>query len=234
MSAGSVAAARPKDHRAGGGAIPTPALQQLTVKPVPFSMARQLLVREHYLHSFPVGTKLAFGAFVNTRLLGALTLGAGPANAHSLVDSTTPDDCLALTRLWLSAELPKNSESRFLGVVLRFLKRHTNLKFLVSYAEPSQGHLGTIYQAPNWIYTGLSQATPLYDIGNGRHYHSRSLSHAFGSHGLAHFQRHGIDVKLVPQKAKHRYLYFLDSTWRERLRVPVLAYPKREESSEDN
>jgi hypothetical protein len=234
MSAGSVAAARPKDHRAGGGATPTPALQQIKVKPVPFSMARQLLVREHYLHSFPGGTKLAFGAFVGTRLLGALTLGAGPANAYSLVEGATPDDCLALTRLWLSDELPKNSEGRFLGVVLRFLKRHTNLKFLVSYADPSQGHLGTIYQATNWIHTGLSQATPLYDIGNGRHYHSRTLSHAFGSHGLAHFQRHGIDVKLVPQKAKHRYLYFLDSTWRERLRVSVLAYPKREESSEDN
>jgi hypothetical protein len=232
MSAGSVAAARPEDPRAGGGATPTPALQQLTVKPVPFFMARQLLVREHYLHSFPGGTKLAFGAFVGTRLLGALTLGAGPANAYSLVDGANPDDCLALSRLWLSEELPKNSESRFLGIVMRALKRNTSLKFLVSYADPTQGHLGTVYQATNWIYTGLSQATPLYDIGNGRYYHSRSLSHSFGSHGLAHFQRHSIDIKLVPQEAKHRYLYFLDSSWRERLRVPVLAYPKKEESSE--
>jgi hypothetical protein len=167
-------------------------------------------------------------------LLGALTLGAGPANAYSLLDGATPDDCLTLTRLWMSDELPKNSESRFLGIVMRALKRNTSLKFLLSYADPTQGHLGVIYQATNWIYTGLSQATPLYDIGDGRHYHSHSLSHSFGSHGLAHFQRHGIDVKLEPQESKHRYIYFLDSTWRERLRVPVLTYPKREESSEDN
>jgi hypothetical protein len=128
---------------------------------MPFVVARKLLEREHYLHSFPGGTKLAFGAFLSARLLGALTLGAGPAYAYSLVDGATPDDCLTLSRLWLSDELPKNSESRFIGVVLRSLRKNTGLNFLVSYADPAQGHLGTIYQATGWVYTGLSQATPL-------------------------------------------------------------------------
>jgi hypothetical protein len=201
---------------------------------VPFVVARKLLEREHYLHSFPGGTKLTFGAFIGSRLLGALTLGAGPANAYSLVDTATPNDCLTLSRLWLSDELPHNSESRFIGVVLRSLKKYCGLKFLVSYADPAQGHVGTIYQATGWVYTGLSQATPLYDIGDGKRYPSRSLSHCFGSHGLAHFQRHGIDVRLVPQQAKHRYLYFLDPAWRERLRVPELPYPKKEVTGESN
>lgn len=224
--AGSVAAAQPEDRRAGGGATPTPALQSFMVQPVPFSVARRLLEREHYLHSFPGGTKLAFGAFLGTRLLGALTLGAGPAQAYALVEGATPDDCLTLSRLWLSDELPRNSESRFIGVVLRCLRKHTNLKFLVSYADPAQGHMGTIYQATGWVYTGLSQATPLYDIGDGKQYHSRSLSHAFGSHGIAHFQKHGVQVKLLPQQAKHRYLCFLDSAWRGRLKGPAMVYPK--------
>jgi hypothetical protein len=196
------------------------------VRPVPFSVAKQLLVRQHYLHSFPGGTKLAFGSFLGNRLLGALTLGAGPANAYALVDGAIAGDCLALIRLWLSDDLPRNSESRFIAIVLRFLKQHTDLRFLVSYADPAQGHVGTIYQATGWIYTGLSQATPLYDIGDGRARHSRSLSHAFGTHGLAYFQRHGMDAKLVPQQAKHRYIYFLDPSWRSRVKPPVLAYPK--------
>jgi hypothetical protein len=128
-------------------------------------LAKRLLEREHYLHSLPGGTKLAFGAFSGTRLMGALTLGAGPANAYALVNGATPDDCLTLSRLWLSDELPRNSESRFIGIVIRALKRNTGLSFLVSYADPAQGHLGTIYQATGWVYTGLSQATPLYDTG---------------------------------------------------------------------
>jgi hypothetical protein len=167
MSAGSVAAARPEDPRAGGGATPAPALHSLQVQPIPILMARRLLEREHYLHSLPGGTKLAFGVFLGGGLMGALTLGIGPLNAYSLVEGATPDDCLTLTRLWLSDSLPQNSESRCLGVVLRSLKRHTSLKFLVSYADPTQGHLGTIYQATGWLYIGLSQATPFTTLVPG-------------------------------------------------------------------
>jgi hypothetical protein len=128
--------------------------------------------------------------------------------------------------LWLSDELPRNSESRFIGVVLRSLRKHTDVKFLLAYADPSQGHVVTIYQAIGWLYTGLSQATPLYDFGDGRQHHSRSLGHVFGSHGLAHLRRQGVQVRLVPQRAKHRYLYLLDPSWRSRVRVRVLPYPK--------
>jgi hypothetical protein len=232
MSAGSVAAARTKDHWARGGATPTPALQQIQVKPVPVVLARRLIEREHYLHSLPGGTCLAFGVFIGSSLLGALTFGVGPANAYSLVKDAKPDDCLTLTRLWLTDEPPRNSESRVLGIVLRSLKRHTRVKFLVSYADPAQGHLGIIYQATGWLYTGLSEAMPLYDVGDGRLRHSRSLSHAYGTHSVQHFAKHGISVKLAPQSAKHRYLYFLQPIWHERLRVPVLPYPKREVSVE--
>ena len=226
--AGSSAAARSDNHRAKGGSTPASALRDLIVRPVPFRVARQILVDKHYLHSLPGGTRITFGVFVGPRLLGALALGVGPFNVPSLVDGATADDCLTLTRLWLSDELPRNSESRVLGITIRGLRRHTALKFLVSYADPSQSHLGTIYQASNWLYTGLSDAMPLYDIGDGKVHHSRSLSHAFGSHSVRHFAGHGVTVRLVPQARKHRYLYFLDPAWISRLRTPTLTYPKKE------
>ena len=201
---------------------------------MPISLARQLVERHHYLHSLPGGTCLAFGVFLEHRLLGCLTLGVGPKNAHALVDGAASQDCLTQTRLWLSDQLPMNSESRFIGVVLRSLRKHTTLKFLVSYADPAQGHWGTIYQATGWVYTGLSEAAPLYDIGDGKARHSRSLSHAYGTHSVAYFQNQSINVQLVPQAAKHRYVYFLDASWRDRLTVPVLPYPKKERSDESN
>ena len=168
MSAGSVAAARSALQQAGGGATPTPALQALLVKSILMTVARELLVLRHYLHSFPGGTQLAFGVFWVLRLMGALTLGAGPA----------------------------------------------------------QGHVGYLYQATNWLYTGLSQATPLYDIGDGQLYHSRTLSQIYGTHSLKYLREHGVQARLVPQEPKHRYVYLLDISWRERLKVPVLPYPK--------
>ena len=197
-------------------------------------MASELLVREHYQHSFPGATHLCLGVFCEKRLLGALTLGAGPANAYALVEGAKPQDCLALTRLWLSDALPPNSESRVLGVVLRALRASTSVKFLISYADPAQGHLGYIYQATNWLYTGLSQGTPLYDIGDGKHYHSRTLSQIYGTHSVKYLQRQGVPVRLIPQQGKHRYVYFLDRSCRDRLRVPVLPYPKLFSSLETN
>ena len=217
---------------AGPGPTPRAALHAIQVRPIPFTAAKDLLVRHHYLHSLPGGTRLAFGVFVGRSLLGALTLGVGPANAHRLVEAAIPDDCMTLTRLWLSDELPPNSESRIIGVSLRALRLHTNIRFLLSYADPSAGHVGTIYQATGWLYTGLSEQMPLYDLGDGVVRHSRSLSHAYGTHSVTHFRSHGVDIQVLPQSAKHRYLHFLDPAWLSRLRVPVLPYPKREAGCE--
>jgi len=226
MSAASVTVSTVPIQGTGAGSTPSAALHNLHVSPIPILMAKKLLEKEHYLHSMPGGTMLNFGIFLDGRLLGAITFGAGPSLAFSLVDGAKRDDCLALTRLWLSDELPGNSESRVLGVVLRSLRQHTKVKFLISYADPTQGHLGTIYQATGWLYTGLSSAMSLYDLGDGVPRHSRSFSHSYGSHSVRYFARHGVNIKLIPQAAKHRYVYFLDASLRKRLNVPVLPYPK--------
>ncbi|MBN1366516.1 MAG: DNA methyltransferase [Dehalococcoidales bacterium] len=176
----------------------------------------------------PGGTKLSFGIFLNNRLLGAVTFGVGPFLAYRLVKEATPEDCICLTRLWLSDELPSNSESRILGILNRYLHRYTDLKFIIAYSDPSAKHVGTVYQAGGWLYTGLSSSMPLYNVGDGRPRHSRTLAHSLGSHSIRYLSQHGLYVKLVAQLPKHRYIKFLDDSWRCRLLVPVLPYPKRE------
>ena len=171
---------------------------------------------------------MAFGVLLDGRLLGALTLGAGPSNVFRFVDGASPRDCITLTRLWLSDELPSNAESRVIGIVLRNLARYTDLKFVVSYADPTVGHVGTIYQASNWLYLGLSQATPLYSLAGGSPRHSRSFSHSFGTRNVSHFAARGVSLHKVPQQPKHRYLFPLDPSCRSRISVPVLPYPKLE------
>lgn len=227
-SAGNVMVSMISSHKVSAGSIPSPALQTILIRPIPLITAKTILEHSHYLHSFPGGTKLTFGTFVNHRLLGAITLGCGPFLAYHLVDNASPEDCLTLTRLWLSDELPRNSESRVLGIIIRTLRHNTNIKFLVSYSDPAAGHIGIIYQATGWLYTGRSSAMPLYDLGDGHARHSRSLAHTLGSHSTQYFADHGIDITLIPQKAKHRYIYFLNPSWKQRLNVPVLPYPRKE------
>jgi len=228
MSAAGVVGSTSSPHEESPGSNPRAALHRLLVKPIDIGVAKKLVKLYHYLHSLPGGTQLAFGVFVQQMLMGVITFGCGPSQVYRLVHGAIPENCAVLTRLWLSDELPTNSESKVIGYSLRALRKYTDIKFIVSYADPAQRHIGTIYQATNWIYTGLSQATPLYDLGDGVPRHSRTLSQIYGTHSLKHFRKHGTDVKLVPQAQKHRYVYFLDSSWREQLAVPEQPYPKKE------
>ena len=216
------------------GSNPRAALHSLNVQGIDRAIAAEVIKHHHYLHSFPGGTKLSLGVFDRKRLSGALTLGVRPKNAHCLVENTSADDCLTLTRLWLSDDLPSNSESRVLAMVVKLLRKHTTIKFLLSYADPSSGHVGTIYQAAGWLYIGLSAAMSLYDLGDGVARHSRSVGQIFGSHSIAHLTKNGINVKTIPQSPKYRYVCFVDPAWQSRLRVPVLPYPKKEKSDGSN
>jgi hypothetical protein len=234
MSAAGVTGSMASLQGAGAGSYPSAALHNLKVTPIPLVMAKNLVETNHYLHSLPGGTMLSFGIFLDDNLLGAITLGAGPAYAHSLVEGAGRRDCLTLTRLWLSDKLPINSESRTIGFVIRTLRKHTDLKFLLSYADPAHGHLGTIYQATGWLYTGLSSTMPLYDLGDGIARHSRSVAQVFGSHSLAFLNQDGQKATRVPQQAKHRYIYFLDPSWKLKLNVKILNYPKKEVVNANN
>ena len=96
-----------------------------------------------------------------------------------------------------------------------FLEMDTQLrpfvKFIVTYADPSHGHMGTICQATCWA--GLPDPMPLYDIGDGKPRHSRSLAHAYVTHSVLYFRDYGIDVNVIGQGSKHRYVYFLNLAW---------------------
>jgi hypothetical protein len=234
MGVGEVMVSKIPNQGETGDSCADKALHDLRLIPISRVDAKTLIVRNHYSHTLPGGTKMSFGVILNGRLLGVMTFGVGPFYGYKLVDGATPDDVVTLTRLWLSDELQRNSESKVLGIALRSLKRDTSLKFVIAYSDPTVGHLGIIYQATNWLYTGLSFATPLYDIGDGTLHHSRSLAHQLGSHSIRYLTLQGINAKAVPQSAKHRYIYFLDDSWRSRLAVPVLPYPKKEREMNGN
>jgi len=80
-------------------------INNLRLIPISLTVAKTLLVPNHYSHSLPGGTKLIFGVMLNTRLFGAMTFGVGPYLGYKLVNESTPDDCVTLTRLWLSSVL---------------------------------------------------------------------------------------------------------------------------------
>jgi hypothetical protein len=119
----------------------------LLVEPAAPSVVRSLIETQHYLHSMPPAPRLCFGVHLDGILSGALVFTSGARHGHRLLAAAEPHQVATLARLWLADELPRNSESRVLGVVLRHLRRTTDWKLLLTYADPSAGHVGTIYQA---------------------------------------------------------------------------------------
>jgi hypothetical protein len=136
-------------------------------------IAVDMVVTHHYAHrKCPISW--AWGIRTDDRIVGVLTVGKPVSWSVmcSLVKETTEEmknnpaarsrDVYELNRLWVSDDCPKNIESRFIGWCLRELKKIRPNLMLVSYADGSKQHVGTVYQATNWVYTG--QSLPFMDI----------------------------------------------------------------------
>ena len=100
----------------------------------------------------------------------------------------------------------------------------------MSYADTSQNHNGYIYQATNWIYTGLSaKRTERYDIDNPNR-HSKSVT----ENKNINYQ----DLAVRERPQKHRYIFFIASKkqkkrWNRELNYPICDYPKGQNKNYD-
>lgn len=200
----------------------------LEVKPVMPKIVQAIMEEKHYLHSMPAASRMCFGVYLDDELNGAVVFTAGPRHGHRLLDAAKPQEIAVLARLWLSDDLPANSESRVIGIVLRYLRRHTKWKLILSYADPTAGHIGTIYQATGWQYLGMTEANSYVGLADGKAHHPRSVYEAFGSNNIRHLRATGIAATRIPAIGKHRYVCVLDPRWRWRLRPKIQAYPRKE------
>lgn len=82
---------------------------------------------------------------------------------------------LEIRRMACLDDAPKNSESYFLGKVIWWIKKNKLAGGVLSYADMSVGHLGTIYKAANFKCIGETSPSK-HVFWNGKRYHPRSLT----------------------------------------------------------
>ncbi len=202
-------------------------LKRLRVERVQPSIVQPLMDEHHYLRSMPAAPRRCYGVFLDGVLHGGVVFTSGARNGHRLLAAANPQDVVTLARLWLSDDLPTNSESRVLGVVLRDLRRTTTWKLLLSYADPTAGHVGMIYQATGWTYLGQTPVESYVRLPDGRLHHKRSIYTKYGSNSITHLRATGVPARREFVGGKHRYVYVLDPAWRWRLRaIPELTPPR--------
>ncbi len=178
----------------------------IRVVPIRCKEVKQWLLLRHYARRMcPIS--YAFGAYRDAELIGVVTYGT-PSSAplrDGIAGKEWSDRVLELNRLCCVSE--KNTASRLVGQSLRMLPKPS---LVVSYADTEQGHIGYVYQATNFIYTGLSAKRTDWKIKGREHLHGATIAdESRGQTNRAKWMRekYGDDFYLKERPRKHRYVY---------------------------
>ena len=190
----------------------------MRVQPIKRFETYDWLKYKHYLHRIPPFT-FAFGLFDVTELTGVVTYGvpASPCLCRGICGHRYRYDVLELNRLCLAYNR-KNEASYLIAHSLKLLPKP---KIVVSYADTAQHHVGYIYQASNFIYTGLTvkRTDPFVGDKHPRYY---------------------TDISRRQERSqKHRYVYFCGNkqqkkAYRDSFNYGVAPYPKGESRQYDD
>lgn len=197
---------------------------------------KEWLLFKHYAKRIPA-IEYSFGLYINDVLSGVCTFGPPPRvmNNSECVFSSIRVKCLELNRLIVNDGLEKNCLSFFVSKCLNILPKPM---CVVSYADHTFGHTGYIYQATNWIYTGLNQIHERQVFYKGKEIHPRTAV-SMGHKSMQDWAKNDKDVVLGDYTKKHRYFYFLGSkryvkNMKRQLLYPIKQYPKGDNNKYDS
>lgn len=101
------------------------------------------------------------------RLVGVAQFGPPMDRSKliGLVRDTPWNSMLELNRLAMIDDTPKNTESRFLAVCFRLIRKNApHVQWVVSFADGTQCGDGTIYRAAGFVLTGIKRNTQIWEM----------------------------------------------------------------------
>jgi hypothetical protein len=181
------------------------------------------LLQKHYAKRMcPIS--YAFGLYDQEKLIGIVTYGV-PASSmvrRGLCGEQWEENVIELNRLCCNSK--KNLASILVGRSLQMLPKPM---IVVSYADTEQGHVGYVYQATNFIYTGLSFKKKDWAIKGMEHLHGATVvDMSRGQENRIKFMREkfGDDFYLKDRAQKHRYVFFVGNKTQRKTMLSNLMY----------
>ena len=183
------------------------------------------VLKKHYAHRKP-RMQFCYGLYINNVLKGIVTYGlpATPFVARGICGKEYENNVLELSRLVINSKVPKNSASFLVSNSIKQLPE--NYKIIVSFADTSMGHIGFIYQATNFKYTGLTIPMKEWRL-KGFNLHSQNVCKKVPLKERVKDSR----FIQVQRERKHRYIIFRGNKKEKRellkeLKYEILPYPK--------
>lgn len=192
----------------------------------------------HYSKSVPVNP-IGYNVYNdNDEWCGVILYAVGANNEIGRAYNLVQGAVLELVRVALNGKQEQTSKA--VSMSLKQLKKDVpQCRLVVSYADCDQHHLGTIYQATNWIYTGtmMQNKTDSSWVIKGKRYHGRVISDWVKSRGgLRGLTREQFLKKYYDEDAyqyvtqgKRKYLMPLDKAMRKQILPLSKPYPKNDD-----
>ena len=205
------------------------------------SIAKQYVFQHHYAKGMIVSAFPCYGLFQAESLIG-LCVFANPISQFCRRAVFGPESWSAVTelhRFHIKDCTESNVESWFLAKCLKKLCiDKPEIRAVISFSDPKQGHKGVIYQALSAIYYGrTARRLHFFDPLSGQLRHSRvgGKRNADGSYekGYCLKKQDGIDKGWIPEmrEPKHRYVFLIGNKTQKKiaktqLKLTSFPYPK--------
>ncbi len=196
-------------------------ISKATLKEIDLRTAASIITEYEYLGTMPNAPIKAYGICWEKAVGGVIVFGAvsPPSVARSVMPEKFSAKVIQLARGACVNWAHPHAASKLIAYGLREIAKH-GWRVAIAYADPDAGEIGTVYQATNWIYCGLTAKRPDYLRPDG----SRWMGHMKA--GVA------ATLETVERTRKGRYVYIM-GTHKEKkeltaaLNWPREAYPKR-------
>jgi len=193
------------------------------------------LLEKHYAKRIP-SISYAFGLYEDGNLVGVCTYGTPSSSPLriGIAGKENAEYVLELNRLCIESK-NKNAASFLVGRSLQMLPKPS---IVVSYADTEQNHVGYVYQACNFIYTGLSTKKSDWAIKGMEHLHGQTIADiSRGQEKRLDFmkEKFGDDFYMKDRARKHRYIFVTgkNKKLKEAIKYDQQPYPKGESKRYD-
>ena len=210
-------------------------LQNYEITEIDYNMAKEFILRYEWLGN--MGTsKYCYGMLFSGQLASVVCYGApvAPSKYAKILGFNNFNSIIQLCRGATAYWAPKYVPSKLISYTIKLINKKLGVRAVIAYADPLAGEIGTIYQACNAFYIGMtSPGGGKRYIINGHSYDPRKVHKKFGSRAQNHLSVIDPNYKVQTINSKHRYLFILGTNYERelvfnRIKDIILEYPKRD------